>query len=204
MKFILGKKIRMSQIFDEQGKLVPITAIEAGPCKVLQIKTQDRDGYEAIQVGFGKLKEKKVKKPQKDKPFRYVREFREKNPSATQKDSAVKYEVGKEFNVSIFKEGDVVVVSGISKGKGFAGGMKRWGFSGLPMTRGTKHKHRAIGSIGTGLSRVIKGKKMPGRMGTDRVSIKNVKVVKVDPENNLLIIKGSVPGARGTLLEIKA
>ncbi len=194
MKFILGLKVGMSQIFDEQGNQVPLTVIESGICKVLQIKTKERDGYTAIQIGFKKLKDKKVKKTQKQKPFKYLREFR---------GDISEYETGQEFDVSIFKEGDIVKVSGISKGKGFAGVVKKWGFHGRPRTRGTKHEHRTIGSVGASMPpRVLKGKKMPGRMGSERVTVKNLKIIKVDPENNLLMIKGAVPGRKGTLLEL--
>lgn len=195
MKFILGEKLKMSQIFDKEGKPIPVTLIEAGPCQVLQIKTKEKDGYEAIQIGFKKIeKKKKIKKPMVKKPFKYLKEF---------KDDISKYKVGQKIDVSIFKEGDTVKVSGISKGKGFAGAVKRWGFAGRPKTRGTKHEERTLGSVGaTTPSRVIKGKKMPGRMGFKRVTIRNLKVVKVDPEKNLLAIKGAVPGPKGTLLEI--
>lgn len=194
MKFILGLKIGMSQIFDKQGNQIPVTLIESGPCKVLQIKTKEIDGYESVQIGFKKLKDNKVKKSQKIKPFRYLREF---------KADVSKYELGQEFNVSIFEEGDVVSLSGISKGKGFAGVVKKWGFKGGPKTRGTKHEHRTMGSVGSSTPpRVIKGKKMPGRMGGKRITTKNLKIVKVDPENNLLMVKGAVPGRKGTFLEI--
>jgi len=196
MKFILGKKLGMSQIFDKEGNQIPVTLVTAGPCKVVQIKTKEKDGYEAIQVGFEEIKSKKrIKKPLSHKPFKYLREF---------KGDISKYKVGDKINVSIFQEGDIVKISGISKGKGFQGVVKRWGFSGLPASHGTKHEARAPGSIGSRFpQRVIKGKKMPGRMGGERVTIKNLKVVKVDSENNLLAIKGAVPGRRGTLLEIK-
>lgn len=194
MKFILGLKIGMSQIFDENGSQIPLTVVEAGPCKVLQLKTKEKDGYEAVQVGFLKLKDKKVTKSKRGKAFKHIREFR---------NDISKYETGQELNVSIFKEGDVVNVSGISKGKGFAGGMKRWGFHGRPRTRGTKHENRTIGSVGGSIPpRVLKGKKMPGRMGADRVTVKNLKIVKVNQEDNFLMIKGAIPGRKGTLLEI--
>lgn len=194
MNFILGLKVGMSQIFDEQGNQIPLTVVESAPCKVLQIKTKEKDGYEAIQIGFKEMKKQKVKKTQKDKPYKYVREF---------KGDKEKFKVGQEFDVSIFKEGDIVNVSGISKGKGFAGGVKKWGFAGRPTTRGTKHEVRTIGSVGGSTPpRVLKGKKMPGRMGSERITVKNLKIVKVDPENNLLMIKGAVPGRKGTLLEL--
>jgi len=194
MKFILGKKIKMSQIFDRKGNVIPVTIVEAGPCYVTQLKTKEKDGYEAIQIGFEKLKEKKITKSKIKKPFRYLREF---------KDEIKNYQLGQEINVSIFKEGDLVSVSGISKGKGFQGGVKRWGFSGRPASHGTKHEERTLGSVGASTpSRVIKGKKMPGRTGGKRVTIKNLEIVKVEPEKNLLYIKGALPGSRGTLLEI--
>ncbi len=197
MKFILGKKIEMSQMFDEKGKVIPVTLIEAGPCYVAQIMTKEKDKYESIQIGFEKLKDKKVKKPQKKKPYRYLKEFEYQETKEGLK-------VGDKIDVSIFKEGDKVKISGISKGKGFAGVVKRWGFHGQTATHGTKHEERTIGSIGSAFpQRVIKGKKMPGRMGTERVTVKNLKIVKVDVENNLIAVKGAIPGRRGTLLEIR-
>ena len=197
MKFILGQKIGMSQIFNEKGNVMPVTLIEAGPCIVTQVKTKEKDVYTAIQIGFKKLKEKKIKKPQKQKPFKYLREFRGNIDIS-------KYKVGDNVDVSIFKEGNKVSVSGISKGKGFAGVVKRWGFHGRPRTRGTKHEERGPGSIGAATpSRVIKGIKMAGRMGGERVTVKNLKIVKIDKENNLLAVKGAVPGRRGTLMEIR-
>jgi len=198
MKFILGKKIGMSQIFDKEGKVVPITLIEAEPCEVLQIKTKDKDGYEAIQVGFDRIEKKnKIKKSQRQKPFRYIQEFKGGLDVS-------KYKVKNKIDVSIFQEGDKVKISGISKGKGFQGAVKRWGFSGRNATHGVKHEHRTLGSVGCSFpERVIKGKKMPGRMGNARVTVKNLKIAKVDLENNLLAVKGAVPGRRGTLLEIR-
>ena len=197
MKFILGKKLKMTQIFDKEGRVIPVTLIKSGPCKILQIKTKEKDGYSAVQVGFEKLKEKKVKKPQKNKPFRYIREFRIKDDK--------EFEVGKEINVDIFEKGDIVNVSGISKGKGFQGVVKRHGFKGGPATHGTKHTLRAPGSIGSAFpERVWKGKKMAGRMGGNKVTIKNLQIVEVDKENNLLAIKGAIPGRKGTLVEIVA
>jgi large subunit ribosomal protein L3 len=199
MKFILGKKIKMSQIFDKDGNQIPVTLIEAGPCQVLQIKTKEKDGYTAVQVGFEKIeKEKKIKKPLQKKPFKYIREFR-------LDESEIKnYESGKKVDVTIFKEGDSVCVSGISKGKGFAGGIKKWGFHGRPATHGTKHEERTIGSIGSSTpAHVVKGRKMPGRAGGERVTVKNLKIVKIDKENNLIAVKGAVPGRKGTLLEIR-
>jgi len=195
MKFIIGKKLEMSQMFDKEGNIIPVTLIEAGPCFVLQIKTNEKDKYEAIQIGFEKLKSKKVKKPQKQKPYRYLREFA---------GDISKYKTGDKIDASIFKEGDKVKIAGISKGKGFAGIIKRWGFKRKPATHGTKHEERAPGSVGPSFpERVIKGRKMPGRMGAERVTVKNLKVVKVDVKNNLLTVKGAIPGRRGTLLEIR-
>jgi len=195
MKFILGQKLGMSQIFDEKGNQIPVTVIETGPCEVLQIKTKEKDKYEAVQIGFQKIeKTKRIKKTMKGKEFRYLKEF--KNGE---------YKVGDKIDVSVFQEGDIVKVSGISKGKGFAGVVKRWGFHGRPATRGTKHELRTPGSVGSSFpERVIKGRKGPGRMGFERVTIKNLKVVKVDPDNNLLAVRGAVPGRKGTLLEVRS
>ncbi len=195
MKFILGFKLGMSQMFDEKGNVIPVTLIEAGPCQITQIKTRKKDGYEAAQIGFKKIvRQKKIKKSLKQKPFRFLREF--KNGE---------FKMGQKIDVSIFQEGDKVKISGLSKGKGFAGAVKRWGFHGRPATHGTKHEQRTLGSVGSSFpERVIKGKKMPGRMGTERITAKKLKVVKVDKENNLLAIKGAVPGRRGTLLEVRS
>ncbi len=193
----------MSQIFDEKGNVIPVTLIEAGPCVVTQIKTKEKDGYCTVQIGFGEAK--KVTKAiaghlKKIGKLLFLREFRNEKPKINDKE----LKRGDKIDVSIFQEGDKVKVSGLSKGKGFAGVVKRWHFRGRPATHGTKHELRTPGSVGTSFpERVIKGKKMPGRMGFERVTIKNLKVVKVDPENNLLAIKGAVPGAKGTLLEIR-
>ena len=184
----------MSQIFNEKGDIVPVTLIEAGPCIVLQIKTKEQDGYESVQIGFKKIEKKnKIKKPQAKKPFRYLREF----PANEE------YKAGDEVNVSVFEEGKTVKIAGVSKGKGFQGAVKRWGFSGRNATHGVKHEQRTLGSVGiSGLERVVKGKRMPGRMGGERVTVKNLKIIKIDKENNLLAVKGAVPGIKGTLLEI--
>lgn len=194
MKFLLGQKLGMSQVFDEKGKRIPVTLVEAGPCVVTQVKTKEKDGYQAIQLGFKKIeKEKKIKKPMRKKPFRWLREF--KNGE---------YKVGDQIDVSVFQEGKKVKVSGISKGKGFQGAVKRWGFSGRGASHGVKHEARTLGSIGSSFpERVIKGKKMPGRMGNERTTVKNLEIVKIDKENNLLAVKGAVPGVNGTLLEIR-
>jgi len=185
--------------------VVPLTLIEAGPCRVTQIKKREKDKYEAIQFGFEKLRKangeprRTIKKTMKGKEFRYLREIRDNELAINN------YELGGKIDVAIFKEGDKVSVSGISKGKGFAGGVKRWGFHGKNTTHGTKHEVRTPGSVGSRTpSRVVKGRKMPGRMGGERVTVKNLKVIKIDKENNLLAVKGAIPGRRGTLLEIKS
>ncbi len=196
MKFILGLKIGMSKVFDKDGKPVPVTLIEAGPCEVLQIKTKEKDGYEAVQIGFLSLKKNKTKKSQKNKPFKHLKEF---------KGDISEYKIGQKIDVSAFKDVKSVKISGFSKGKGFAGGVKRWGFRGQPASRGAKGSIRTIGSIGGSTpSKVIKGKKMPGRMGFDRTTVKGLKIIQIDEKNNVLMIKGAVPGRRGTLLEIRA
>ena len=196
MKFILGLKLGMTQFFEKDGKMEPVTVIEAGPCFVTQVKEKEKDGYEAVQVGFQKIeKKKKIKKPQTEKPFRYLREF---------KNEIKDFREGQKIDASVFQEGEKVKISGISKGKGFAGAVKRWGFSGRGASHGVKHEARTLGSVGSSFpERVIKGKKMPGRMGSDRITVKNLKIVKVDIENNLLAVRGAVPGRRGTLLEIR-
>lgn len=191
----MGLKLGMSQIFDEKGNQIPVTLIEAGPCEVLQIKTKEKDGYEAVQIGFKKIeKKKKIKKPMAKKPYKFLREFKDGE-----------FKTGDKIDVSVFQDGEKIKISGISKGKGFQGAVKRWGFKGKKSaTHGTKHEHRTLGSVGMSFpERVIKGRKMPGRMGAERVTVKNLKIVKIDKENNLLAVKGAVPGRRGTLLEIR-
>lgn len=198
MKFLLGKKIAMTQVFIEDGRAIPVTVVEAGPVVVTQVKTNDKDGYEAVQVGFGK--KKKITKPlaghvKKLGNFRWLREYRV---------SSAEVKVGDTFDVSVFSEGEKVVLTGISKGKGFQGVVKRHSFAGMPKSHGTKEKYRAPGSIGSRFPQhVRKGKRMAGRMGSDRVTRHNVEVVKIDKENSLLALKGPVPGARGTLVEIR-
>ena len=200
MKAILGKKIGMTQIFQNE-KVVPITLVQAGPCKITQVKTKAKDGYDAVQVGFEEItKKKKLTKSRKQKPFVSIREFR----VAPDREGGTKANQGDIVDVSIFQEGDMVRVSGVSKGKGFQGGVKRHGFSGRNQTHGVKHEHRTIGSTGTRFpQRVIKGRRMPGRMGSERVTVKNLEIAKVDKERNILAIQGAVPGRRGTLLEIR-
>jgi large subunit ribosomal protein L3 len=195
---LLGEKIGMTQVFDESGNVVPVTVIEAGPCVVTQLKTGQKDGYCAIQVGFGKRK--KMNKPSqghlKELNAKYLQEFRVDKPE--------EYKIGQEIKVEIFKPGELVWVSGISIGKGFAGTVKRHHFARGPMSHGSK-SHRIPGSIGGGTTpgRVYKGRKMPGRMGAARVTVKNLKVARVDTEKNLLLLEGGVPGKRGNLLEIR-
>ncbi len=197
MAFILGKKIKMAQIF-KNDKVIPVTLIEAGPCFVSQVKTKEKDKYQAVQIGFEQKKENKIKKSEKDKAFRYLKEFRDSHGETN------KMKQGDKIDLSVFKEGEKVKISGISKGKGFQGGVKRWGFAGRNATHGAKHEARTIGSIGhTGPQRVFKGKKMPGQLGAKRITLKNLKIEKIDREKNLLIVRGAVPGRKGTILEIR-
>ncbi len=202
-KAILGKKLGMTQIFTEKGQLVPVTVVEAGPCTVVQKKTARKEGYHAVQLGYGDVKERRVNKPVKghfDKASvgykKYLKEFR--------LDNVDEFEVGQEIRADIFQAGDRIDVRGISKGKGFQGTIKRWNGHRGPMAHGSKY-HRAVGSMGGASfpSKVFKGKKMPGHMGHVPVTIQNLEVVKVDPENNLLLIKGALPGNKGTLLSIR-
>ncbi len=201
MKFILGLKLGMSQIFDEKGNQIPVTLIEAGPCEITQIKTKEADGYEAIQLGFVK-KIKKIKKTEKGKEYKYLKEFKiQSSPFVKGLDKIPNR--GEIIDVSAFQEGDKVKVSGVSKGKGFAGVVKRWGFAGKNTTHGTKHEVRTPGSVGSVTpSRVVKGIKMAGRAGGGMITIKNLRVVKADKENNLIALQGAVPGRKGILLEI--
>jgi large subunit ribosomal protein L3 len=200
-KGILGRKIGMTQVFAENGELIPVTVIEAAPNVVLQKKTVDTDGYEAIQVGFEDLREKLSNKPAKGHaskanatPKRFVRELR----------GASEYEVGQEVKVDIFAERDIIDVTGISKGKGFQGAIKRHGQSRGPMSHGSRY-HRRPGSMGpVAPNRVFKGKALAGRMGGERVTVQNLVVVKVDAERNLLLVKGNVPGARKALVTVKS
>ena len=199
MKFLLGKKIEMSQMFDEKGNVTPVTLISAGPCVVLQKKTKEKDGYEALQIGYGKIEKKnKIKKTMKGKEYTHLREFSILN-------SQFPKEVGDEVNVSEFKEGDKVTVIATSKGKGFQGAVKRHGFHGRNATHGAKHEARTVGSIGQRFPQhTIKGRRMPGRMGFERVTVKNLKIAKVDAVNNILAVKGAIPGHRGTIVEIRS
>ena len=184
-------------MFDKNGKLTPVTLVVVGPCYVLQKKTKEKEGYEAIQIGFKKIEKKsKIGKTMKGKEYKFIKECRSQEASTLN--------VGDEINASIFEEGQIVKVSGKSKGKGFQGGVKRHGFHGRNATHGVKHEHRTIGSTGTRFPQhVMKGRRMPGRMGFENITVKNLKIMKVDKENNLLVIKGAVPGTKRTLLEIK-
>lgn len=199
MKFILGTKQHMTQVFSEDGRVQPVTVVSAGPLVVTQTKTVEKDGYSAVQVGFGEKKMARANKPEvghgKGKAYKSIREFSSDAP----------LEVGSAIDVSVFVPGDVVEVSGISKGKGFQGVVKRHGFAGGPRSHGQKHSEREPGSIGGGLrNRVPKGMRMAGRMGSDRVTVKNLSVVAVDPETNTLYISGAIPGKRGSLIEIRS
>lgn len=200
-KGIIGKKIGMTQIFDERGNVIPVTVIEAGPCVVVQKKTVENDGYESVQLGFAEVREKLLNKPKKGHfekagvaPKRVLREFRLADVSSLN--------VGDIVKADIFAEGDRVDVAGTSKGKGFAGVIKRWGHHRLKMTHGTGPVHREVGSMGasTNMSRVPKGKKMAGQMGNERVTVQNLDVVKVDAENNLIALKGAIPGPKGGIV----
>ena len=202
-KAILGTKVGMTQIFGENGELIPVTVVLAGPCTVVQKKTTETDGYEAVQVGFGEIKEKKLNKPAKGHfakadvaNKKYLREFRLEDCSALN--------VGDEIKADIFEAGEKIDVTGISKGKGFAGPMKRWGLHRGPMAHGSGY-HRGSGSMGacSNPGRVMKGKKLPGHMGVVKVTVQNLEVVRVDAENNLLLIKGAVPGPKKSLVTIK-
>jgi len=199
---ILGEKVGMTRIFAKNGESIPVTVILAGPCQVIQKKTIEKDGYSAVQLGFKEVKEKKVSKPitghlnkYKVSSIKHIREFKVNDSK--------KYSSGAEVKVDIFKEGDKVNIIGISKGKGFTGAIKRHNFSGGPKTHGQKEYFRSVGSIGaTDAARVFKGQKLPGHMGTDRVTVKNVEVVKINLERNLILVRGSVPGAKGAVLVI--
>ncbi len=203
MKGILGKKVGMTQIFDDNGVVIPVTLIEAGPCYVTQKKTQEKDGYNAVQLGFGEARENGLNKPMaghlekaKAPAIKYLREFQVADPND--------YEEGQEIDVSIFKVGDKVDVTGTSKGKGFAGAVKRHHFRGGPKTHGQSDRWRATGSVGAGSTpgRVFKGKRMPGQMGHERVTVQNLKVALVDPDKNILAVRGAVPGGKNGLIII--
>lgn len=204
MAGILGKKIRMTQIFDDNGTAFPVTIISAGPCYVTQLKTEEKDGYDAVQVGYGEVKEKHEKLPVKGHTkkagVKTLKHFREFTPFI---DREVK--LGEELKANIFSEGETIEVVGKSKGRGFQGVMKRHGFSGANMTHGQSDRQRAPGSLGQSSypSRVFKGTRMGGRMGSDRVNLPTVQVLKIDEEKNLIFVKGPVPGGDGALVELK-
>ena len=204
-KAILGKKLGMTQIFTPEGKVVPVTVVESGKTVVLQNKTVENDGYNAVQLGFGAVKDKHVTKPMKghfDKagvaPVKFIRELRLA--------AASEYEVGQVIGVDTFEENELIDVTGVSKGKGFASGIKRHNFRRGPMGHGSK-SHREPGSIGPMISggggKVFKGKKLPGRMGADKVTVQRLTVVRIDPERNLILIKGAIPGPKGSFVVIK-
>ena len=201
-KAIIGRKVGMTQIFDETGAIVPVTVIECGPCPVVQIKTEETDGYNAVQLGFGEVKEVKVNKPKKGhfskanvKPTKHLREFR--------LDDVSSLKVGDEIKVDTFMQGEYVDIQGITKGKGFQGVIKRHGQSRGPMGHGSMY-HRRPGSMGPTSTpgRVFKGKKLPGHMGVETVTIQNLLVVRVDLDKNAILVKGSVPGNKGSILKI--
>lgn len=214
MKGLLGRKVGMAQVFDQNGIVTPVTIIEAGPCYVTQVKTEDSDGYTAVQIGFSEVKEKRLSKGQQghlgllkkgrgrkkgqDIPaLRYLREFRSKD--------VADHTVGQTLTVEQFEVGERIDVTGKTKGKGFAGVVKRYGFGGGIKTHGQSDRWRAPGSIGgtSGTARVFKGKRMPGRMGNDGHTAQNLEVMRIDAERNLLAVKGSVPGAKGALVVIR-
>lgn len=203
MKKILGRKLGMTQIFTEDGTVIPVTVIEAGPMKVVQKKSADKDGYNAIQVGFGEVKEKRVNKPLKGhfgkadvELKRVLREIRVEN--------ADQYEIGQEIKADVFSTGDKVDVIGVSKGKGYQGVIKRHNQHRGPMTHGSKY-HRGIGSMGASAypARIFKNKKMPGHMGHERVTVQNLEVIRIDAEKNFILVKGAVPGPKGGLITIR-
>lgn len=203
IKGLLGRKIGMMQVFRENGEVVPVTVVKAGPCVVTQIRTKERDGYEAVQIGFEEVEPRKLTKPQQGHLkgagtlVRHLREFGT--------DNITDHTVGEVIDANLFQTGQLVDISGHSKGRGFAGVVKRHGFRGGPKTHGQSDRHRAPGSIGAGTTpgRVWKGQRMAGRMGGKRVTVQNLEVVEVVPEKHLLLIRGSVPGAPRTLLHIR-
>ena len=203
-KAILGKKLGMTQIFTPDGLVIPVTVVEAGPCYVVQKKTNEKDGYEALVVAFDQTKENRLNKPQLGvlkkanvAPSKILREFRFENTAD--------YEIGKEIKADIFAESDIVDVSGTTRGRGFTGNIQRWNAHRLKMTHGVGPVHREVGSMGANStpSRVFKNKKMPGHYGAEKVTIQNLEVVKVDSDRNILLIKGCVPGPKGPIVTIK-
>ncbi|AGS33987.1 50S ribosomal protein L3 [Corynebacterium maris DSM 45190] len=204
IKGILGKKLGMTQVFDEDNRVVPVTVVEAGPCVVTQIRTTETDGYNAIQIAFGEIDPRKVNQPQAGHfkkagvtPRRYVTEIRMDDVSG--------YEIGQEINAGIFDGDTYVDVTGTSKGHGFAGPMKRHGFAGQGASHGNQAAHRRIGSIGMAATpgHVLKGTRMAGRMGNNKVTTQNLKIQKIDADSNLILIKGAIPGAKGGVVTVK-
>ena len=202
-KAIIGKKLGMTQVFSQDGKVIPVTVVEAGPCSVVQIKTIEKDGYQAVKVGFGEVKESSLNKPQQGQfkkagvsPMKVLKEFRF--------DDIKSYEVGGTLTVEQFAEGDKVDVAGTSKGHGFSGVIKRWNQQRLKMTHGVGPVHREVGSMGSisSPSRVFKNKHMPGQYGHERVTVQNLEIVKVDVQRNALLIKGAIPGPTGGIVII--
>ncbi|EHM09739.1 50S ribosomal protein L3, bacterial [Thermanaerovibrio velox DSM 12556] len=201
---ILGRKVGMTQVFDAEGKAVPVTVVEAGPCQVVEVRTMEKNGYSAVQLGFGEANPRKLSKPMKGyfakngvEPKRWLREFRV--------DEGHGYEKGQEVRADLFSEGEVVDVIGVSKGKGYAGVMKRFNFGGGPASHGSSKFHRQPGSSGANSypGHIFKGKTMPGRMGGERVTVKNLRVFAVDVENNLILLRGAIPGAKDGLVLIR-
>ena len=204
IKGILGRKLGMTQIFDEENRVIPVTVVEAGPCVVTQIRTEETDGYSAIQIAYGEIDPRKAKNPQAghykkagQNPRRHVAEIRMDDTSA--------YELGQEVTVNIFEDDTFVDVAGTTKGKGYAGAMKRHGFAGQGAAHGNQASHRRVGSIGGCATpgRVFKGTRMAGRMGGNRVTTQNLKIQRIDGDSNLLLIKGAIPGAKGSLVTVK-
>ena len=204
VKAILGEKLGMTQVFADDGSAVPVTVLRAGPCTVTQIRTTERDGYAAVQIGFGEVAAKRLNKPEtghlapsKAPALRSLVEIRTAD--------AASYELGTELKADVFAPGDMVDVVGVSKGKGFAGAMKRWNFKGKEASHGTERKHRSPGSVNAGTTpgRVFKGKKLPGHLGHERVTVLSLQIVEADPERNLLLIRGAVPGPNGGLVLVR-
>ncbi|NJM05151.1 50S ribosomal protein L3 [Candidatus Gracilibacteria bacterium] len=200
---LLGRKVGMMQVFNPKGEVIPVTVLSVGPCVVTMVRTKERDGYEAVQIGYEEVPERKITRPRlghlkaSGKVVRYIREFSADNPS--------EHQPGEVLNVELFQPGQKVDIAGTSKGRGFAGVVKRHGFRGGPKTHGQSDRHRAPGSIGAGTTpgRVWKGQKMAGRMGGKRVTVQNLEVVDVVADKNLLLVRGSVPGARNGLIYVR-
>jgi large subunit ribosomal protein L3 len=204
VKAILGQKMGMTQVFTDEGRAIPVTVVQAGPCVVSQIRTQERDGYAAVQLGYGEMKESRATKPMKGH-FAKGGVAPQKHLVEVRTDDASSYEVGSTVTVETFPAGEHVDVIGVSKGKGFAGVMKRHNFGGKPDSHGTERKHRSTGSVGAGTTpgRVFKGMKGPGHLGHDRTTVLSLEVIESDAERNLLLIKGAIPGPTGALVMIR-